>query len=238
MPEIPASHRQRQKGRTDHWDRAADIYDARWSAGESGLYAVLEARKLADLVQPAPDKRILDVCCGSGRNTMALASSGARFVGVDAASKMVQVAEKKARAARLANVQFLQADVLALPFPENFFDAVIGTRFMYMMDDAEKQRLIAELRRVLKPQGTLVLQFNSCLWGLKHEILNFFAKRGFRLRQRYLWPGQARRLFQGFQVETVTGIKFPPVVLRVERVRRSDGCVAQLIREAAGIAIP
>jgi len=198
------------KPRAEQWGGVADVYDQRWATVEGGLYAQLEARIIAEYLKAVPGMRILDVCCGTGRNTLALARTGAQLVGIDAAADMLAVARQKAARENMSNVRFLRANVGAVPFKNESFDGVTGVRFMYMMSSAEKRAIIAELRRVLKPTGILALQFNGWLWGLKHEALNVVTgKQRFRLKDRYLWPGQAAGIFESMHVEEVTGIKLP-----------------------------
>lgn len=198
------------KSRAEQWGNVAPVYDHRWSTLEGSLYAQLEASIITEYLQAAPGKRILDVCCGTGRNTLAVARSGAQLVGVDAAAEMLAVARQKAVLENIHNVSFVRANVGALPFESESFDGVTGVRFMYMMSRAEKRTIIEELQRVLKPSGILALQFNGWLWGLKHEALNALTgKNPFRLQDRYLWPGQAAGLFESMHVDGVTGIKLP-----------------------------
>lgn len=198
----------RQQKRRQHWSSVATAYADEFQEGEAGLYAELEANLLIEFTQPNPDKLILDVCSGAGRNTLALATTGARIYSADLADNMVKVARDRARQGGYDNVSCLQSNVMVLPFADDTFDAVTGTRFMYMMSKEEKKKIIAELRRVLKPGGVLALQFNGGPWGLKHEFLNVLRGGKFRVSERYLWPGQAQRLFEGMRVERVVGSKF------------------------------
>jgi SAM-dependent methyltransferase len=90
---------------------------------------------------------------------------------------------------------------------DNTFDAVVGTRFMYMMTIEEKKQIISEVRRVLKPGGVVVLHFNNGFWGLKKELFNLLHGKKVKISQRYLWPGQVKSLFKNMCVERIVGIK-------------------------------
>lgn len=205
----------RQQNRNDHWSDSAQDYNEMWRAAdpEAQLYKELEADLLIEFTQAAVGRELLDMCSGTGRNTLALAATGAHVVGLDGAPGMVEQAQKNAEENGAANVEFITGDSRDLPFEDNRFDAVVGTRFMYMMDAEEKRRIVSEACRVVRPGGIIVLHFNVGFWGLKHELVNLFHGRRPRLNNRYLWPGQAKRLFEGLQIEHMAGIKFPRLAM-------------------------
>lgn len=201
----------KQRERNRHWSDSALAYHEKWEkpTAEASLYKELEAQLMLEFTEACEGKKILDLCCGTGRNTLALSRTGAQLWGVDGASGMVRKARENALSQGLDNVTFLLGDARSLPFSDDIFDAVTGTRFMYMMKPQEKKQIINEIRRVLKPGGTVVLQFNVGFWGIKHEIMNLFHGSKPRLRHRYIWPGQVTRLFDGFHVQSVVGVKLP-----------------------------
>ena len=66
------------------------------------------------------------------------------------------------------------------------------------------------------------IQFNGCLWGLKTEIVRLLTAQKFRpLKSYYLWPGQIDRIFQGFEVTRVYGVKLPQLALFEKVVGRT-----------------
>ncbi len=195
--------------RRQHWSEVAPAYAKKWRDPESAFYKELEAELLKEFVNPGPGLQILDVCCGAGRNTLPMAKLGANMCGLDAATGMIYETRTSANESGLKNVILVNGDVCRLPFPNNVFDAAIGTRFMYMMDKDMKRALLAELHRVLKPEAILVLQFNAGFWGIKHELKDVIRGKMPRFRGRYLWPGQVDNLFQGFRVERLVGVKLP-----------------------------
>jgi ubiquinone/menaquinone biosynthesis C-methylase UbiE len=203
------AHQEKQRTRNEFWGGRASDYDRVFDPLESRLYAELENDVLREFTQPSPGKTILDLCSGTGRNSLLFADSGAQIIGIDAAAGMVEVATQKAADARLENVTYIHGSAFELPFPDETFDAVIGTRFMYMMSRAEKQRIVAELDRVLKPGGVAALQFNGGFWGIKHELTNLFRGRPARFASRYLWPAQIRGHFPQMRVERLVGVKLP-----------------------------
>ena len=108
-----------------------------------------------EALAPAAGERLLDVGCGGGQTTVALAArvgaSGA-VTGVDISRPMLELARK--RADRLPNVRFVEADAQVRDFGEGAFDAIFS-RFGVMFF-ADPTAAFANLRRALRAGGRLV----------------------------------------------------------------------------------
>lgn len=101
----------------------------------------------------APDMSLLDMGCGPGTITAALAGIVGKAVGVDIDPNAVAAARQLATRAGLANLAFVEADITALPFEDAAFDAVFFHAVLYHQSQATLTRTLAEARRVLKPGG-------------------------------------------------------------------------------------
>jgi demethylmenaquinone methyltransferase/2-methoxy-6-polyprenyl-1,4-benzoquinol methylase len=113
-------------------------------------------RRLVDLAAAAPGVDALDLATGTGDIAFALASRGARVVGLDITHRMIERA--RAKSIDAAPI-FLVGDMLALPFPPASFDVVTAGYGLRNVTDLT--RAIDEIRRVLKPGGQLLsLDFN------------------------------------------------------------------------------
>lgn len=110
-------------------------------------------RRLVRLSGAAPGKRILDVCCGTGDVSLALARRGAEVVGLDFSEAMLAVARR--RAALDGSVSFVQGDALKLPFDEGSFDAVTISYGLRNLADIPAG--LAEMLRVTRPGGRLLI---------------------------------------------------------------------------------
>jgi ubiquinone/menaquinone biosynthesis C-methylase UbiE len=112
-----------------------------------------------DALALAGDEAILDAGCGPGRFLGQLAEGGhrGRLVGLDQSETMV--AEVAKLAAVHPRLEPYRGDVQALPFPDGSFDRAIARHMLYHVPDIPVA--LSELRRVLRPNGLLLVTTNS-----------------------------------------------------------------------------
>lgn len=138
--------------------RRAPLLDeayARWRSSRLGrITDHLERQRLAELLGPVAGKSLLDVGCGDGGWSVALAREGAAVTGLDADPRMLAAARKRADA-QSVRLRLVNGDVRKLPFDEASFDLVLAVTVLCFVQDA--QAAIGEMARVLKPGGRLVL---------------------------------------------------------------------------------
>lgn len=105
------------------------------------------------------DDVILDVGCGTGNFTRALARTVGRssglVVGVDLSAPMLARAEALRRDEHLPHVRFVRGDATALPFVDDAFDALHTAGALHLMPDVDG--VLAEFARVVRPGGRLVI---------------------------------------------------------------------------------
>jgi demethylmenaquinone methyltransferase / 2-methoxy-6-polyprenyl-1,4-benzoquinol methylase len=127
------------------FDRIAPVYDLMNRLMTLGLdqrWRRLTARSVV-----APGDRVLDACCGTGDLAVAARREGAaEVVGLDFAERMLERARRKDAA-----VEWVQGDLLELPFEDVSFDA--ATVGFGIRNVADLERGLAELARVLRPGG-------------------------------------------------------------------------------------
>lgn len=102
-----------------------------------------------------PDMTLLDVGCGPGTITGALAGVVGKAVGLDIESSAIAAAHQLAARAGFTNLSFIEADMTALPFEDETFDAVLFHAVLYHQSQVKLKQTLAEARRVLKPGGVL-----------------------------------------------------------------------------------
>lgn len=130
--------------------------------------------RVSHILQRA-DARVLDLCCGTGDLTVALAGDAkAAVMGSDFSHPMLL------KAARKLPRPWLEADALALPFRDGSLDLItcaFGFRNLANYDAG-----LREFRRVLKPEGTLaILEFSTprgWLWGTAYRWYSRFILPG------------------------------------------------------------
>lgn len=116
-------------------------------------------QRVIELVSPQPSWKGLDVATGTGHTALALASHLEQMTGVDITPEMLAEAERLRENQGLANVTFMIADAHSLPFPDEAFDLVTCRRAAHHFSDIRKA--LAEMRRVLRPGGRLVVDDRS-----------------------------------------------------------------------------
>ncbi|HKU59187.1 MAG TPA: class I SAM-dependent methyltransferase [Gaiellaceae bacterium] len=148
------------------------------------------AARLDKLLELHGSERALDVGTGTGALAYALATRVARVVGVDSDPAMVE----RARIDAPANVEFQVADGEHLPFESFSFDLTVTARTLHHTPRPEL--LVAELARVTKPAGTLLVADQLApVDPLAAFELNRFEKARDSSTSRLLSDGDLRALF-------------------------------------------
>jgi ubiquinone/menaquinone biosynthesis C-methylase UbiE len=109
------------------------------------------AERIARLLTLQGSERALDVGTGAGAFAIALAPLVAEMVGVDLVPELLA----QARLRSPAEVEYIEADATALPFPAASFDVVCSARTLHHV--ARPELVLAEMTRVLRPGGTMLV---------------------------------------------------------------------------------
>jgi SAM-dependent methyltransferase len=128
-----------------------------WASGDFSVVAsriVIVAENLCDAADLHAGWRVLDVATGSGNAAIAAARHGCIAVGVDYVPALLERGRKRAAAEGL-DVELLEGDAEALPFPDASFDAV--TSVYGSMFAPNHKQAAAELLRVTRASGTIAL---------------------------------------------------------------------------------
>ena len=152
---------------------------------------LLEA--LADQWLPPPG-RALDIGCGLGIEAAHLHRAGWHVVGVDLSPVAVTTAAHRNR-----GPSYLQADLLCLPLRSSAFDASVDRGCFHYLDPGDRSGYAAELRRVLRPGGKLLLRASLRAAGVRNDIDEdvihaVFAEWRIDLMQRTTIPSDTRSL--------------------------------------------
>ena len=125
-----------------------------------------------------PHHNVLDLCCGQGRHSVALAKTGLNVTGVDLSEEMLEIARSTAAQITFApagggnaegkgGLTFQQSDMRRLP--EEFhgkFDAVINmfSSFGYLESESDDQQVLHQITGCLKPGGKLLMDLLNREW--------------------------------------------------------------------------
>ncbi|UIJ72645.1 class I SAM-dependent methyltransferase [Aurantimonas sp. HBX-1] len=130
-----------------------------WNSAGSGYEEV--SRGIADSIthavlrlNPQPGEHVLDLATGTGWTSRLVARRGARVIGVDLGSDLIEAARQRA-AAEGVSAEYRVADAEALPFADGEFAAVIST--CGIMFASRPEAAAAELARVTRPRGRVAL---------------------------------------------------------------------------------
>lgn len=108
------------------------------------------AGRLLHFLNPHPSGLYLDIGCGTGNYTIALANKGLSFTGVEPSEEMLTEARKRSE-----KITWLHGNAEQIPAKDNYFDGVIATLTIHHWDNLLKS--FKELARVIKPGGGVVI---------------------------------------------------------------------------------
>ena len=106
----------------------------------------------------ASGDNVLDVGCGNGRFYDVLKLKNIKYAGIDNSEELIKIAKTK-----FPDANFSVADILKIPFSDNYFDKVYCIAVLHHIpSDQLRIEALKELRRILKPGGVLILT----VWNL------------------------------------------------------------------------
>jgi demethylmenaquinone methyltransferase/2-methoxy-6-polyprenyl-1,4-benzoquinol methylase len=142
------------------------------SVGRDIAWRKATAKALRHVLE-RPHSKVADLCCGTGDLAFELERySSGRVFGVDFCHPMLVLAKRKALR---HSTLFLEADTLALPFPEEFLD--VASLAFGFRNLASCVRGLREIRRVLKLQGILaILEFSEVQGPVFGPFFRFYFR--------------------------------------------------------------
>ena len=132
----------------DMFDRIAPVYDVMNRVMTAGLDQRWRRATANAVVRSGDD--VLDAACGTGDLAVACAKAGGSVTGLDFSERMLERARRKA-----PELEWVQGDLLALPFADESFDA--ATVGFGVRNVADLERSLAELKRVLRAGGRVAI---------------------------------------------------------------------------------
>lgn len=205
------------------FDQVAATYDQWFETPFGRFIDQLERELLLRMAAPEPGESALDLGCGTGMQTLALARLGLHVTGIDISPEMLA----RARARQIPGAVLVEGDAAALPFADERFDLVISVTAMEFMPDPA--RAAREAMRVLRPGGRLVLGVlaEGTAWAELYRTAPLFASA------RFFTPADLQALLPGAPCRVEGCLRFGPEA-------GAEGFTEELGRrlEAAAAAAP
>jgi SAM-dependent methyltransferase len=161
--------------------------------------------------------KVLDLGCGNGRYAESFLAKKVDYVGMDESRLLIEIAKKK-----YPKEQFIVGSALDLPFPGGDFDKVFSLAVLHHIPSrALRQKFFAEIFRVLRPDGVMILtvwdlRLNKMLASRNWKRMAGFLKERVRVlvgRSRLdagdffiPWRGDYRRFVHGFSIKELHGL--------------------------------
>lgn len=191
-------------------DGLIDSY-AHWRSSRLGVTTDrLEQALLLELLGSVAGETLLDVGCGDGAFATALARRGAQVTGLDPDHAMVVAARQRA-SREAVPVTVVESKGEALPFHPDTFDVTLAVTSLCFIRDAAQA--IAEMARVLKPGGRLVIGELGrwSLWALQHRVRGWLGNPTWRAAA-FRTAAELRSLVEaaGLEVTAIRGAAFYP----------------------------
>ncbi len=177
------------------WDAFfSDFYLRAYAADEREGEAEAQALAAARLAGCPEGGELLDVPCGFGRHSVPLGRAGYRVTGVDRSGALLDEARRRTGHDRWPKL--VRADYRELPFADASFDAAMNLfSSLGYLGDEEDTRVLAEIRRVLRPGARLVVELLH-----RDRIVRGFAEQDWRLL------GEGRLLLEQRTFDAAAGV--------------------------------
>ena len=177
------------------WDAFfSDFYLRAYADDARSDEAAAQALAAARLAATPDSGDLLDVPCGFGRHAVPLARAGFRVTGVDRSAALLEEARRRAGGERWPKL--VAADYRDLPFPDACFDAAVNlvSSLGYLGDEADT-RVLAEIGRVLRPGGRLVIETMH-----RDALVRHWSDSSWRLL------GEGRLVLEGRTFDAAAGV--------------------------------
>ena len=133
------------KNRFRKW---AKFYDLTW------IFIGYLRKKTLNFANISKDKKILDICTGTGDLALAFAKQGNEVLGIDLSEDMIEIANQKNK---FDNLKFEVGDATKLSFENNSFNIVTSSFGLHEMPKSIMLKTLNEVRRVLKNKGKFII---------------------------------------------------------------------------------
>jgi SAM-dependent methyltransferase len=187
-----------------------------------------EVDRVAKILQPRGEERVLDLACGSGRHSLELRRRGFSVVGADISPDLIEMARRDAAEENL-DVDFVLSDLRDLVF-EDEFDLVLNLNdgaIGYLESDEENLRTFEVISRALKPGGRNLIQLPNVLYAKERlPQRSWIPADGMIELVEHRWDKKTKRMEGkmvaarfGEVLDSLDGIEFSQRLYSVDELR-------------------
>ena len=186
-------------GNRKFWDRNARLYTPIQEKSNRELFGIV-IPQCGNYI--TGDTMVLELACGTGQFTLPLARRAGSWEATDFSPKMIEQAKQR----NIPGASFSVQDATDLPYTDGSFDLVLIANALHIMP--EPRNAMAEIRRVLKPEGILLAPtfvyegnysrlklrimelagFKSYFKWTTADLARFVTDQGFSIREQHLIP--------------------------------------------------
>lgn len=149
------------------WDKRSRQYDAAVTKRDANYINIIDST----IALLSSKDVVLDFACASGEYSLDLAPCVQRVHGIDLSTRMIELANKKARERQIANVTFDSADVFDASLNRGAYSAIVAFNILHLVNDLPG--VLARLHELLKTDGVLI-SLTPCLgeksWLFRHMV--------------------------------------------------------------------
>ena len=161
------------------WDKVAYVYDFFENVSNGKVYKGT-GRKVAEEIEKGDE--VLECACGTGAISVYIAPECARLVATDMSKNMLKQTDKKTK--DFGNVETRIVDMMHLDYADDSFNKVVAGNVIHLLDDPKAA--VAELFRVCKPGGKIIIPTYVTIYSGKHSVLaRLLGKAGANFKRQF-----------------------------------------------------
>ena len=166
------------KKQSTSWGHVANWYHEHISESDDTYHEKVIKPNLLRVAGDVRGKHVLDLACGEGFFSRALAAGGAVVTGADIAPELIKIAQKLGP----ADISYITAPAERLPLPDASFDLAVCV--LALQNIKNLSGTLSQLSHLLKPGGTFIAVLNHpCFRILRHSQWGFDADTGMQFRR-------------------------------------------------------
>lgn len=215
----------------EKYNQESTVYDEDRFEGLSNSFAcqyknnvVVEILRKNGITQP--EQKIVDVPAGTGRMThQLLRELDCQVAAVDISTGMLERNRQQVKSLEVNQdrIEFFNANMKELPFADETVDAVTMASFFYLVPQKQYPDYLADVVRVLKPNGIVIAEFSNAAAALNpltqfKVLVHRFIKRKEIKSYPFIW--ELSRLLPQLKLEGSFGTEYPRLTSKYEKYAR------------------